>query len=140
MFHEILDAKAIHAVADRIVAGRAESAEEAYRREHRAAISRMRTHGIPAREHESAIVLAAYVNHGRWVVDCECGAGNAPLSDVARCFGCGAVHSVTYPRTRKSIEKALLARPQQRNRNWYPHESVDDLRRENAAHNIMERT
>ena len=54
------------------------------------------------RPHRVESVLTAYINHGRWVVDCECGAGNAvhPEWMIACCGSCGAIHSgIVFPTT-----------------------------------------
>ena len=84
----------------------------------------------------ASVRLPGRIDHGRWVVDCECDSGNIPLGRVARCFGCGAIHAVTYPRGRSSIEAAVLLRPQQAHRNWMPGETATDVRAENAVHGI----
>ena len=63
----------------------------------------------------------AYINHGRWVVNCECnGAGLTSINfKVTCCFDCGRVYTnVTFPKNAKKIEEALLLRREQTNRNW----------------------
>jgi|TARA_R110000824_G_scaffold132891_1_gene295458 hypothetical protein len=80
--------------------------------------------------------VSAYVNHGRWVVDCACnGAGlTAPEFGLACCFDCGRVYTkVVFPKDRKQIEGALLVREDKETRNWIPGESVASLRKEKAG-------
>jgi hypothetical protein len=75
----------------------------------------------------------AYVNHGRWIVDCDCqGAGFASRAWKASCcFDCGAVFTgVKFPRNADQIEKALLKR-QPVNRNWKRGETIKGLLAEN---------
>lgn len=50
--------------------------------------------------HTVADVLQAYVNDGRWVVDCRCGSGCLTRPGwEARCGECGAVYDqVTFPK------------------------------------------
>ena len=84
---------------------------------------------------ESAEPVVAYMNHSRWLVDCQCGSGCRIDMDIrgrvfARCFKCGAVHSdVVLPGERASIEGELLKRPRPENRNWTPGETVTDMPR-----------
>ena len=85
--------------------------------------------------------VVAYLNHGRWVIDCDCGAGAAthPEWRVSRCFACGAVRSgVKFPNGWRGIEKVLMKRTDETNRNWYPGETAADLRAENADHGLRE--
>lgn len=111
--------------------------ESAHQVAHVAEMAMRRGLGIDIEVHDSVDVVAR-VDHGRWITDCECGAGNAAHPDwgEVRCFGCGAVHKVTFPERRKQIEGLLLARPVTANRNWLPGETVKDLRRENEEHGI----
>lgn len=78
--------------------------------------------------------VMAYVNAGRWVIDCPCGSGalvDVPIAQAC-CLGCGAVHvAVELPVDRHPIEGVLMLRPHDRNRNWR-WETVDQLRAENA--------
>lgn len=80
---------------------------------------------------------AAEVNAGRWIVRCTC--GNAPSVDpewgLACCLECFAIFErVLFPDDRETGERLLMARPEMRNRNWLPHEGVEDLRLENLRH------
>jgi hypothetical protein len=79
-----------------------------------------------------------YVSHGRWVLDCPCGNGCAvdPYWGIALCFECGAQFSaIPIPPMIADIEQLLGVRPMSQ-RNWFPHESVDALVRENVKHNL----
>jgi hypothetical protein len=116
-----------------------------YRRRHAAAIARKSSTGQRIRVSESTEAIEARIDHGRWIVECPCGAGNAVdvAAKIALCFGCGTAHlNVRLPeqRTARAIERALLARPHVKTRNWQPDESVDDLMNENLRHGVMERT
>lgn len=67
----------------------------------------------------------------------------------ATCSACGTVTKVLWPVDAEEIDKVLAARPGQTTRNWAPgghrqsvlsgvlvQQTVDDLRRENAEHNL----
>jgi len=89
-------------------------------------------------------LLPAYVNHGRWVVDCPgCGSGlqlprgprRVPpefvqVGDV--CVVCGTPLRVVWPEDPRLIDAALAVRPLPVNRNWVPAEDVADLLAENV--------
>jgi hypothetical protein len=63
----------------------------------------------------------AYINHSRWVVDCDCnGAGLTSLQwKVSCCFDCGRVFTnVMFPKDAKAIETELLKRREDTTRNW----------------------
>jgi hypothetical protein len=71
--------------------------------------------------------VAAYYNHGRWVVDCphdgctsalaiESGGG---VTCAAPPAGCGRRYQVEWPPDAAAIERVLAVRPEQ-NRNWFP--------------------
>ena len=65
--------------------------------------------------------VEAYINHGRWVVDCECnGAGfTSPAFKFSCCFDCGRRYmNIVFPKNPQKIEKELLKRREARNRNW----------------------
>lgn len=100
-------------------------------------------------------VVRAYVNHGRWVVDCPnppCGGAElaSKLDPTFICNSCGSLenggllYEVIFPRDADAVEAALMRRPlthmekpnEAGNRNWYPWESVDDLNRENVEHGL----
>jgi|TARA_Y100000310_G_scaffold269483_1_gene282684 hypothetical protein len=94
----------------------------------------------------------AYINSGRWVVDCKvelCG-GAAIVSDKFRYFMCaecgnnannGNWYHVVFPADRERIEELLLRRPALKpmeagNRNWVVDETVKELEDENTANGI----
>lgn len=89
---------------------------------------------------EQNVVIAPYINHGRWLFDCPiCDAGGAVVIGLTRgwCFGCGGVfNSVMWPSEddRKEIVKALEKRPNVKNVNWHPSESLQQLKDENTYH------
>lgn len=86
-------------------------------------------------------VVAARVEHGRWLLDCpfcpSAGLGD-PDDPRSYCPECrngpvgGKWLPAAYPADLPAIEDALLVRPPQ-NRNWWPGESVADLLAENDA-------
>src|SRR5689334_1373498 len=106
------------------------------------AMAKRRAHGFP----ESASVevptpITAYVDHGRWLIDCECGAANMVQPDwiLAGCLACGAIHShVVIPSDRSEGEAVLNARPREIQRNWWIHrgETVEQLQADNLARNV----
>lgn len=96
----------------------------------------------------------AYVNHGRWIAECPSGCGHAIVASISNpyflCTICGPKTNdgkwfrVAFPANRTEIETVLLSRPRDRSvpvsmpymvktRNWKRGESVEDLRKENAA-------
>ena len=85
---------------------------------------------------EISTPVHAKVNHGRWIVLCECnGAGfTCPKAKVVCCFDCGRVYlNVKFPRDTGKIERLLIARPMV-NRNWKKGETVKTLMAENIEH------
>ena len=84
--------------------------------------------------------LRAYVNHGRWVVKCECGGAEKAWEEglfmCQSCFNSKHQHRLRlamFPKNRAEIEKLLLVRPLE-NRNWSPSETLAFLKAENSAH------
>ena len=83
--------------------------------------------------------LVAYVNHNRWLVDCAvCGSGVGVDFDatppVARCYGCGTIHTaILLPPDRAAIEAALHPRRRAATRNWRAPATVADLEADTAA-------
>lgn len=116
--------------------------QDDYLRVAKRAVEKARRHGDPEAEmRPSASPRLAYMNHGRWVIDCECGAGNVcdPEWSQIPCIACGRIHTVViYPADRDAIEQALDVRDSVRTRNWMPGESVDYLLADNAAHALPE--
>lgn len=84
----------------------------------------------------SEATLDAYISHGRWVADCFCGGGIVASPELveAACTDCATVFPIRFPEARPEIEQALLARPEEKNRNWRPGESIDQIQAENAEH------
>ncbi len=86
--------------------------------------------------------MNAYMNGGRWVVDCsdpDCtGAGLA--NSVFVCENCKRITKVVWPVERDEVDRLVEVRPVPETRNWRgpwkPDEPVDTLRRENAAHGL----
>lgn len=94
----------------------------------------------------------AYYNHGRWVVHCPrmtCNAATlvtpgkrrvkcACRDDIVCEHGepCGQVIDAELPRTHAAIVRTLALRKDVATRNWYPHETLRDLKAENIAHGV----
>jgi hypothetical protein len=131
----------------------ARTRDELWRR-HEEFVAQQAARGRRVAVHESPEPVDVYIDHGKWVIRCECGAGNAadPDANEARCFACGAVHTaVVFPEERIAVEALLLARPNSLTRNWWPPsewaargltpphgsgESLDDLATDNTAHGV----
>jgi len=84
--------------------------------------------------------LTAEVNHGRWIVRCECGGAEKMFEEgvfmCQACFNAAYKHKyrrAVFPKSRKQIENLLLKRPLP-NRNWSVGETIEDLKRENDEH------
>lgn len=84
--------------------------------------------------------LKARVNHGRWVVDCECNGAELAFEEglfmCLSCYNAGHRHQyrkAVFPKNRQAIELVLMARPII-NRNWFPYETLAMLKAENAEH------
>ncbi len=94
--------------------------------------------------------LKAYVNHGRWLVDCpQCGGAEiVKVSKPFECRGknnagfhgetteCGCVMDVEWPNEKLAIEAILIKRKLE-NRNWAWGETADDLKGENVKQGII---
>ena len=89
----------------------------------------------------------AYLNHGRWVVDCPADDCEAVLfadrdfcecSDVSVCdhsaLPCGTLLDSIFPDNRADIDRLMNLR-RRRNRNWTG-ESMSDLKAENLLHGV----
>lgn len=87
--------------------------------------------------------LAACINHGRWVVICECGDAQLASADDPRffCVSClnerqgGKWRPVTWPEQRSDIEQVLRERFTE-HANWLPGETVEQLRAENVENGV----
>jgi hypothetical protein len=81
--------------------------------------------------------VTARVNHGRWLVDCEChGAGltSPHRYNISACFDCGRVFTnVLFPEAVERIEALLVLRPDITTRNWVG-ESVGELTKQNEKY------
>lgn len=90
--------------------------------------------------------LVARVYHGLWIVDCDCcnGAQVVHPGDPFQCVGCYnhdhdyCWRPVIFPpdAVRQQIEALLSKRRRPEEMNWFPHETVADLARENAEHGV----
>lgn len=113
----------------------AKSGEE-YLARHAAFIARKRKAGQRFSVHESPGRLQAHVDANTWLVDCECGAGNAtsPELGFACCFSCGAIHhNVVFPEDHALIEALLVARPHVMKRGWDVGQTVVAMIAENVS-------
>jgi len=85
-------------------------------------------------------VVKAYVNHGRWVVDCPrefCPtAHQVDTPGLFACENCGATGEVEFPSYRRDVERVLGMRPVPQTRNWVPGETVDELLVENVTFGV----
>ena len=95
---------------------------------------------IPEQGYADAKPLKAYVNHGRWLIDCECGGAEYAYEEgwfmCRACLNGAYGHKyrpLIFPKQRGKIEGLLLVRRLQ-NRNWAPNETVTFLKAENAKH------
>lgn len=81
-------------------------------------------------------MIKAYVNHNRWIAECpHCKWAIQVVNETEMtCGNCHATDSIQYPNDRDAIDEVLSLRPNEENRNWYPYETLADLRIENAAH------
>jgi hypothetical protein len=102
--------------------------------------------------------IHAYVNHGKWIVECQCrnaveavdaptmrhhfkiGHGEykcAPWGPEAHPDGfCGVTSTVVWPAPakRREILGILRWRPLPSNQNWFPGETIAQLKAENVEH------
>ena len=92
--------------------------------------------------------MNAYMNHGRWVVDCAAGDCEAVLfadrsvcecNDVSVCdhpsIPCGVPIEAVFPDDRADIDWLMSRRPRRANRNWDT-ETVAELKAENLLHGV----
>lgn len=93
---------------------------------------------LPQPEGESEQVLRAFINAGRWMVNCPC--NSAQISDPAapwffckECFNDWANRKavpVEYPDPvfRAALERELAKAPSRMHRNWEPGWTMDDVK------------
>lgn len=91
-------------------------------------------------------VLEAFVNHGRWMVQCP-GCPSACLAsrrdhrffcpECSSALDGGHWLPVRWPENWQTIERLLGARPDRRNRNWLPGETAEALQAENIANGVV---
>jgi hypothetical protein len=90
--------------------------------------------------------VVAYVNHGRWVAQCECMSAQlvSPADPRFFCVECfnvavdGRWRAVTFPAGSEveEIEAVLELRPERKRQNWEPGETVERLVAENLEHGL----
>lgn len=100
----------------------------------------------PATVDAIAPPATAYINQGRWLADCPtagCGGSMMLLPGTpylcATCLNVEIGHRwrrIAWPKSRTEIERVLSLRLLPEQANWWPSESVDALRAENAAHGL----
>lgn len=93
----------------------------------------------------------AYVNHGRWIIDCPDDGCHAGLKAIDTGIACdcmdevvcdhpaiphGLAIDITYPDQQDEITRLLDLRPKRGNRNWTPGETVAELKAENVTHAV----
>ena len=87
--------------------------------------------------------IAVRANWGRWIVDCPRVSSHALWVEAGTpffiCPACGAEAELVWPdeATRVGIERLLMMRPNEADRNWVPGETLHDLLDENVAHAIF---
>lgn len=106
---------------------------------HRAALARIGKELLVERSPSVNIRgVNAFVNHGRWIAQCECGGAEVvdPKDPFFLCLNChndefgGRMRLVRFPADQRLVEAALLERKDPRTRNWRVGESIDRLRKE----------
>lgn len=92
----------------------------------------------------NAPALHAWICASDWVVTCDICREQVVIDygEIYFCPNClnaghdGRARVVKFPNDRAAIEGLLVLRPNPNNRNWLPHETIDDLKKENAEHGI----
>ena len=85
------------------------------------------------------MTATAYLNHGRWVVDCPrdgCPESHHADADLFVCANCGLTSKVEIPVERAEIDRLTGLRPVPQTRNWQPGETLESLVEENRAHGL----
>jgi hypothetical protein len=100
---------------------------------------------VPPAGHTTEHVAVAHVNHGRWIARCPfCPSAQHVSKNDPRFFCAGCLNAAVDNRTvpvawtdkHERIEELLGARPFVTTRNWFPHETLKDLARENKEHGV----
>jgi hypothetical protein len=102
-------------------------------------------HRTRQRVTRSVLPLEPRVNMGRWIADCQCGAGVAVdhTWPTAICFDCCTMHPIAWEATpgslRAVVAEVLMDRPDRRTRSWEPHESIADLVQESVQLGVYDK-
>ena len=104
-------------------------------------VKMMVSNGIKTQAYdEKSPPMQAYINHGRWLVKCECGGAEKVWEEGwIMCCSCfnekhgNKYRKTKFPKNRRQIEELLILRPM-RNRNWMLGESIKQLKLENTMH------
>jgi hypothetical protein len=101
---------------------------------------------VPPSDLARDAAVVAFVNDGRWLAECPCGAAQLVSQSDRRyfCVDCmnqyagGRWVRVAWPDdvTVEAIEALLVRRPFPDTRNWLPHETITDLFVENVTHGV----
>lgn len=84
--------------------------------------------------------VVAYVNHGRWVANCPNCNGGIPCfkgEKLGVCPDCRNGYEIQRPDKDevKEVER-LLSKRSTVNRNWFPHETVEQLKADNLRYGV----
>jgi hypothetical protein len=79
-------------------------------------------------------VVRPQISGGNWIFRCpDCGQSHASLAtpglETVVCSTCSGEFPARFPDDREEIERLLLARPNEAERNWQPGQSPAELRR-----------
>ena len=101
---------------------------QGYESAQRAYISRAQQTGQNVHIHvEGEDSKPVYLNHNRWLVNCDCGSGAGVdfALGLSRCFECGAVHiNLVIPEDRSAIEHTMSKTKDITLRNWSPGDTL----------------
>jgi hypothetical protein len=102
---------------------------------------------VPPSDHiDAGSPLPAFVNDGRWVVQCDVCFGAQLASKADHRFLCvdclnahieGAWRPVLWPTNAGEIERALEVRPRRNLQNWTTLQTVEELLERNEAHSEL---
>jgi hypothetical protein len=89
---------------------------------------------------ESDEPIRARINQGWWLATCPRDDYAffvvSPKRERAVCPTCCVSYRIEFPHDRKEIERLLLQRPQENDRNWEPRQTVEALRADNEARRL----